>query len=165
VQETAALKRRIIDGLRPMLLQHLGLSPALRDYVTQWSKKTGVPVDLQLRTERSLPSDAGLALFRVVQESLTNVAKYAKAQHVSVALTEDAAGVCVTITDDGIGISPETLAHPTSHGLTGMQQRVAPFGGTFHVTSEPGNGTRIMARIPLPGDTPAREPAALDAHA
>ncbi|HZQ61475.1 MAG TPA: ATP-binding protein [Casimicrobiaceae bacterium] len=163
VHETAALKRRIIDGLRPMLLQHLGLAPALRDYVTQWSKKTGIPVELQLQCERPLPGDAALALFRVVQESLTNVAKYAKAKNVSVAVTEDPDSVCVAITDDGIGISPETLAHPTSHGLTGMQQRVAPFGGTFHVTSEPGNGTRITARLPLPGNTPAAERAPVSA--
>lgn len=166
VHDTAALKRRIIDGLRPMLLQHLGLAPALRDYVTQWSKKTGVAVDLQLpREARTLPADVALALFRVVQESLTNVAKYARARNVTIAVLEEDAAVTVTVTDDGIGIAPETLAHPTSHGLTGMQQRVAPFGGAFNVASEPGNGTRITARIPVEPEPPVTTPVTASADA
>jgi signal transduction histidine kinase len=101
------------------------------------------------------PADAALALFRVVQESLTNVAKYAHARHVAVALIEENGAVGVSVTDDGVGIAPEILAHPTSHGLTGMQQRVAPFGGTFEIRSDPGKGTRVSARVPLQRDTPA----------
>ena len=152
VHDTAALKRRIIDGLRPMLLQHLGLGPALRDYVTQWSRKTGIPVELQLPGEPTLSSDAALALFRVAQESLTNAAKYASATKITVSLLQDPQGVTLEVVDDGVGIAPEILEHPTSHGLTGMRQRVAPFGGRFDVHSELGKGTRITARLPLAGD-------------
>jgi len=165
VHDTAALKRRIIDGLRPMLLQHLGLGPALRHYATQWSSKTGIPLDLQLPREPSLGSDAALALFRVVQESLTNVAKYAKAKSVVVSLVEDDDGVTLTVSDDGVGIPSEILARPTSHGLTGMQQRVAPFGGTFHVRSEPGKGTQITARLPAEHDPMLGTPIEISAGA
>ncbi len=150
VQDTAVLKRRIIDGLRPMLLQHLGLVPALSDYVRQWSAKSGTTVSLQLAPEiPQLEPDAALALFRVVQESLTNVAKYAHAKSVTVQLREEAGTIAVTVIDDGTGIAPERLAHPTSHGIAGMQQRMAQFGGSFAVESTAGRGTRIRAAIPL----------------
>jgi signal transduction histidine kinase len=133
-----------------MLLQHLGLVPALSDYVRQWSAKSGITVSLQLAPEiPQLPPDAALALFRVVQESLTNVAKYAHAKSVSVLLREEANAIAVTVIDDGTGIPPERLAHPTSHGIAGMQQRVAQFGGNFAVESAAGRGTRIRAAIPL----------------
>ena len=149
VQETAAMKRRIIDGLRPMLLQHLGLSAALRDYVGQWSRKTGIPVDMEVPQEiAGLAPDAALALFRIVQESLTNVAKYANARHVGVSVVANATGVTATVADDGTGIAPDTLARSTSHGLMGMQQRIAAFAGSFEIDSKPGQGTRITAHIP-----------------
>lgn len=148
VQETAVLKRRIIDGLRPMLLQHLGLDAALRDHVAQWSKKTGIPVELSLPDQMPvIADDAALALFRVVQESLTNVANHANARAVNVTIAEHGEDITVEVADDGVGISPETLAHPTSHGITGMQQRVAQFGGSFEVRSAIGTGTRITASI------------------
>lgn len=156
VQETAVLKRRIIDGLRPMLLQHLGLDAALRDHVTQWSKKTGIPVELSLPDRMPvITDDAALALFRVVQESLTNVANYANARAVSVTVADHTEGVTVEVADDGVGIAPEILARPTSHGITGMQQRVAQFGGTFEVRSAIGSGTRITASIPSGSATAA----------
>ncbi len=156
VQETAMLKRRIIDGLRPMLLQHLGLAVALSDYVAQWSRKSGVQVDVRVPQEiRGLAPDAALALFRVVQESLTNVAKYARAARVTVEVAADATGVGVTVADDGVGIAAEALARPTSHGITGMQQRIAAFSGTFRVESQPGRGTRIVAHVPLAVAPPA----------
>src|SRR5206468_2685607 len=112
---------------------------------------TGLPVDLQLPSDLPAPpADAALALYRVVQESLTNVAKYARASTVSVVVSEQNDGLSVTVTDDGIGISPDVLAHPTSHGLTGMQQRVAPFGGSFEIVSAPNQGTRVTAWVPVP---------------
>lgn len=167
VQETAVLKRRIIDGLRPMLLQHLGLPAALRDYTSQWAKKTGVPIDLEVPHDMpGLASDAALALFRVVQESLTNVAKYANARRVGVSVKVLAEGVTATVVDDGVGIGPETLVRPTSHGISGMQQRIAAFAGTFRVESRPGAGTRIIAHIPRAATGTAEQaPAAATAPA
>ena len=161
VQDTAALKRRIIDGLRPMLLQHLGLAAALRDYVGQWSRKTGVAVDMNVPQEvHDLAPEAALALFRVVQESLTNVAKYAKARRVTVTVEQEPDAVRASVADDGTGIPPERLAHPTSHGLTGMEQRVLAFGGSLVIESSPGKGTRIVAEIPQPVPHAAAAPAA-----
>jgi signal transduction histidine kinase len=150
IRDTAALKQRIIGNLRPALLDHLGLEPALRDYVGQWSKKSGVEVSVQLSPDLpALPREASLALFRVMQESLTNVAKYASARHVRVALTCARDELQLTLEDDGVGIDPDSLNRPTSHGITGMQQRMAQVGGELAIERiEHGRGTRVRARLP-----------------
>ena len=149
IRDTAALKQRIIGNLRPTLLDHLGLVPALRDYVSQWARKSGVEVAMQLAPDLpALPRETSLALYRVVQESLTNVAKYASAQHVRVSLACTDRDIVLTLEDDGVGIDPESLQRPTSHGITGMQQRMAQVGGELAIERvEQGHGTRVRARL------------------
>lgn len=149
IRDAAALKQRIIGNLRPALLDHLGLVPALRDYVTQWAKKSGVEVAMQLAPDLpSLPREASLALYRVVQESLTNVAKYAGAKHVRVSLACDDTGIVLALEDDGVGIDRESLQRPTSHGIAGMQQRMAQVGGELSIEPvEVGHGTRVRAHL------------------
>jgi len=154
-RRAAELKRRIIEGLRPLLLEQFGLVPALRDHLRQWKATTGIaskedfPEDLV-----GLDQDAALALYRVAQESLTNIARHARAKHVLVKLDQTPAGIVLVIEDDGIGIARETLQRPTSHGIFGMRQRIAGFSGTL--TVEPGTkgkGTRITVHLPLDRET------------
>ncbi|HZQ63254.1 MAG TPA: PAS domain-containing protein, partial [Casimicrobiaceae bacterium] len=155
VHEMAALKQRIIGHLRPALLDHLGLIPALRDYVGQWARKSGLEVAVQLAADcPDLPREISLALFRVVQESLTNIAKYAQAKRVTVSLAYHDPDVVLTLEDDGVGIDPETLQRPSSHGISGMQQRMAQIGGDFLIERvAPGSGTRVRARLRYPAAT------------
>lgn len=100
-------------------------------------------------TLAALRPDVALAFYRVVQESLTNVAKYSSARSVRVSLAQTDAEVVLVIEDDGIGIDPDILARPTSHGVIGMRHRVAHFGGRLAVERVSTIGTRVTARMPL----------------
>lgn len=147
-----ALKRRIIEDLRPSTLDNLGLCPALeilcRDFASRMD--VGVQPDLQpVRLSRS----AQLTAFRIVQETLTNISKYAKARHVDVSLREEDGMARVRIRDDGVGFDPERTAH-TRHGLRGMRFRVEAERGTLTITSSPGAGSVIEAALPLEADVP-----------
>jgi signal transduction histidine kinase len=149
-----ALKRRIIEDLRPSSLDNLGLCPALRILCEEWSAASGVPVQLALE-EMSLPPERSLVVYRLVQEALTNIAKYAQASAVSVKLatvTEpgaDNAGAqaLVQVQDNGRGFAQSQRT--PGHGLAGMRFRVASIGGQLTVASNPGQGTSIRARLPL----------------
>jgi PAS domain S-box-containing protein len=151
LQQARATKRRIVADLRPILLDHLGLAPALNRHVEMWSTSSGVRVSLECSPSLpALPQDLALALFRIVQESLTNVARYANAAQVCITLEVLAEGLCLTIEDDGVGIAPEVLEKPRSHGIIGMTQRLAQFNGEFSIGRVAGSaGTRVSARIPL----------------
>jgi signal transduction histidine kinase len=157
-RRAAQLKRRIIEGLRPLLLEQFGLVPALRDHLRQWKATTGIASKEDFLEDLvGLHQDAGLALYRVAQESLTNIARHARAEHVLVKLDQTSASIVLIIEDDGIGIARETLQRPTSHGIFGMRQRIAGFSGTL--TVEPGakgKGTRITVQLPLDRETAVR---------
>ncbi len=134
------------------------LADALRSYLTAW--QTRHP-DIELTTElfsgpHPLPDDITLAALRVVQESCTNVVRHAQASRVRVCLLRDDRGLSVEITDNGRGIEPAT-GQP-GFGLTGMRERVDGAGGSLTISSPPGGGTRIRARLPL-ADTPAETAA------
>ena len=150
-QQAAGLKRRIIEGLRPLLLEQFGLVTALKDYLHQWTATTGItPRQDFPEGSIDLGPDAALALYRVAQESLTNIAKYARARNVSVELRRLPSAIVLTVEDDGVGIAPEAVGRPSSHGIIGMRQRVAGFGGTLSVgAGQRGKGTRVQAQIPL----------------
>jgi PAS domain S-box-containing protein len=149
--QAAGLKRRIIEGLRPLLLEHFGLVTALKDYLHQWVATTGITPQQHFPDDAvDLGPDAALALYRVTQESLTNIAKYARAGNVSIELRQSHSAIVLTVEDDGIGIMPETLSRASSHGIIGMRQRMAGFGGTLTVDpGRDGKGTRIRAELPL----------------
>ena len=149
--QAAGLKRRIIEGLRPLLLEQFGLVTALKDYLHQWTATTGItPLQDFPDDAVALAPDAALALYRVAQESLTNIAKYARASNVRIELRQSPSAIVLTVEDDGVGISSEALGRASSHGIIGMRQRVAGFGGTLTVSAGRDNqGTRIRAELPL----------------
>jgi signal transduction histidine kinase len=144
------LKRRIIENLRPSLLDHLGLASALRWYVEEACKAANLKCALRISDDlERLPGDLEIALYRVVQESVTNIVKHAKAQHVNLSVERTGKGLRVVIADDGVGIGDLQTAKKLSHGLAGMNHRVRSVNGTFDVTSQPGQGTRVEAFVPL----------------
>jgi len=141
-----ALKRRIIEDLRPSSLDNLGLGPALRILCNEWSGGSDIPVDVDVE-DLKLPPDCALVVYRLVQEALTNIAKYAQASHVSVRLCEAGDQALVQVRDDGKGFVAEQRT--MGHGLAGMRFRVASIGGVLTVESQPNQGTTIRARMPL----------------
>lgn len=143
--------RRLTEGLRPMLLDQLGLAAALQAHLRAWSEASGVKGTCNIAARLPpLPAGAELALFRIGQEALTNVAKYAKASHVMLDLRQEGTEVRFTVRDDGIGIASEALERPSSHGIAGMRERLRQFDGALRVASGPdGKGTTVSATIPL----------------
>ena len=148
-----AIRNLSID-LRPSALDDLGLLPALRWYVKEYQQKSSIHVDFQaMGFKHRLPPEMETALYRVVQESLTNVAKHAHAQYVTVTLREESDAVYATITDDGQGFDLEELQKSTDRerglGLVGMHERALLLNGTLAIESKPHEGTTVSVRIPL----------------
>lgn len=149
-----ALKRRIIEDLRPSSLDNLGLVPALEILCSECAERLQVQLQTSLQAVNLSPA-AELTTFRLVQESLSNIAKHAQARRVTVALAPQEDGnACIRITDDGMGFDPARLALG-SHGLVGMRYRVQAEGGTLVITSRPGTGTQVQALLPQVQATPA----------
>ncbi|MEJ7929122.1 CHASE3 domain-containing protein [Ramlibacter sp. AN1015] len=141
-----ALKRRIIEDLRPSSLANLGLSASLEILAREFSEQTGVEVLTNLEQVELAEADQ-LTVYRLVQESLTNVAKYAEAHQVHITVHAYATVVEVSVRDDGRGFDVAGM-RPSTHGLAGMRHRVEASGGRLTVTSKPGEGTRVMAVLP-----------------
>jgi signal transduction histidine kinase len=152
--EAINLKRRIIENLRPSLLDNLGLNAAIESYCEDFSRMSEVQCEVDIDPDidgdiDNNESTLAIALFRIVQESLTNIMKYAKADTVTVTLKRDANGLVLRIIDDGIGIPKESEAKPMSHGLLGMRERALLLGGTFTVRrGRNDKGTCVEACIP-----------------
>ncbi|MFC5460887.1 CHASE3 domain-containing protein [Massilia niabensis] len=149
--DTVQLKRRIVEDLRPSLLDNLGLSAALQSYCADYARVTGLDCDVLVEGDiDSAGPMHDIALFRIVQESLNNIAKYAQARNVIVHLERDANALALEVTDDGIGIAPDAFTRAKSHGLLGMRERALLLGGKLEVGRGVNEvGTCIRARIPL----------------
>jgi signal transduction histidine kinase len=143
-----ALKRRIIDNLRPPLLEELGLTASLQAMVDEARASSGLQFSFAgPQAEPVLSADKSLALFRIAQESLTNVRKYAQAKSVRIDLSLQDGSVRLAIEDDGRGFDPASVSG--THGIAGMRFRVQMFRGRFDVDTAPGKGTRVVVEIPL----------------
>jgi PAS domain S-box-containing protein len=144
-------QQRIVGSLRPLLLDSFGLGLAARHHIEDWSKNTGLDVRVDLPTVLpDLSPDLSLALFRVIQESLTNIARHAKASSVRVALVVDPHEIRLSIEDNGVGVSESKMQSPSSHGIIGMRERVARFGGRLRVGPGPdGCGTNVVSVVPF----------------
>lgn len=141
-----ALKRRIIEDLRPSSLSNLGLNASLEILAREFSEHSGIEVTASLEPVE-LGESSQLTVYRMVQESLTNVAKYAEAHQVEISMRSYENHVEVDVKDDGKGFDA-ALARPATHGLAGMRHRVEAAGGRLAVVSSPGKGTRISAVLP-----------------
>ncbi len=142
-----ALKRRIIEDLRPSALSNLGLVAALEILAREFEQRSGLKVQCALQAVKLTPASE-LTVYRLVQEGLTNVAKYAQAREVRISLREEGPWALAAVQDDGVGFDPGQQK-PSAHGLLGMRYRVEAEGGQLRLHSAPGAGTRIEAALPL----------------
>ena len=141
-----ALKRRIVEDLRPSSLSHLGLVASLEILAREFADRSGLSIITDLETVE-LGGSAQLTVYRLVQESLTNMGKYADAKQAEISLHDFDGYIMVEVRDDGTGFDT-TQIKGSSHGLAGMQHRVEAAGGRLTVVSSPGQGTRISAVLP-----------------
>jgi PAS domain S-box-containing protein len=150
LDQTLDTTRRISATLRPAFLDDLGLPAALRWQAAEFTQRTGVACQTRLPDAAPpLAPATALALFRILQEALTNVARHAGAKNVRIGLTLEGASAILTVADDGRGIAPEVLSRQTSLGLMGMRERALAFGGTLELSAEVGRGTTVVVRVPL----------------
>jgi signal transduction histidine kinase len=144
------LKRRVVEELRPTLLDTMGLLAALRWQSEETCRRADLRCTERFPEEEPQFNRAGaIALFRVVQEALANVAKHAKASEVDIALELTDRDVVVTVRDNGAGAAPTDLHRPRSHGIAGIRHRINVLGGRLDISSVPGRGTTIRATVPL----------------
>jgi len=141
-----ALKRRIVEDLRPSSLSHLGLVASLEILAREFEERSGLSITTDLESVE-LGGSAQLTVYRLVQESLTNIAKYAAASQAEISLHNFDRYISVEVKDNGKGFRVESVG-PTSHGLTGMRHRVEAAGGRLTITSAEGSGARISAVLP-----------------
>lgn len=140
--------RDLAMGLRPSMLDDLGLGPAVEWLCREFSRTSGIPADVEIEGSLARLTEAQkTGLFRVVQESLTNVMRHARARHVTVRLAESAGKLELVVADDGRGM--QNGKGRRGLGLLGMEERIRELGGVFAVDSAPGEGTKIRAEIPL----------------
>ena len=153
---TVSSARRISTDLRPLLLDDLGLVAACEWLVQNFTQRTGIACDLKLDgTDLDLPDPHATAIFRVLQESLTNVAKHAEAPRVEVKLARDPENVTLSVCDNGRGFAPGDPHKPKSYGLLGLRERAYLLGGQVEIDSAPGRGTCVKMHLPTPGkDSP-----------
>jgi signal transduction histidine kinase len=152
IDQGTALKRRIIDNLRPSTLDMLGLAPAARDLVESFAAESRITVDTEIDEEIVLRNDDALALYRIIQEALANVRQHADASKVSVGLTREGDLIHALVRDDGKGFDPVALPRSGGHGLSAMRQRIRALGGKFAVNSAPGNGATVDVWLPYRPD-------------
>lgn len=141
-----ALKRRIVEDLRPSSLSHLGLVASLEILAREFKDRSGLLVVTDLENVE-LGGSAQLTVYRLVQESLTNIAKYAGAGEVTISLRNSENAITVGVKDNGKGFNTENIG-PGSHGLAGMRHRVEAAGGKLTVTSIQDNSTHVKAVLP-----------------
>jgi len=168
-KEISAEIRALSYLLHPPLLDELGLSSAARWYATGFTKRTGIPIDVDVPQEMErLSPDAEVAIFRVLQESLTNVHRYANTPKARLRISSKADEIKVEIEDYGKGFqaarskSPQESAARLGVGIQGMTERIRQLGGRLEITSSPKRGTLVTATIPLCASqvAPAAAPAA-----
>ena len=147
-----AFKRRMVEQLRPTLLDNLGFYAAARWLIEEACAEAGLKCELDLPLpEPPLTKEVGIALFRILQESLQNVARHARASRVTIKVRADRRerAVSLFVADDGVGISPDRLRTLGSHGLGSMRHRMSAIGGQFRVHSAAGQGTEIAVVAPI----------------
>jgi signal transduction histidine kinase len=149
INSTVDAMRLMCEELRPGMLDDLGFEAAISNYAKNFTRKFGVPCDLLLdREDYGLDKLLSTSIFRIVQESLTNIARHASASHAMVALQDRGGDLLLSIADDGCGMSAELTGEKKTYGMLGMRERVNMLGGRISIDSAPGRGTHIEVSIP-----------------
>ena len=152
LDQTVSSTRRISADLRPLMLDDLGLADAASWLVDDFGKRSGIASRIDIAADgglEHLSKNVSTAVYRAIQESLTNIARHSGAKNAWVVLAADNGSLEVEVEDDGRGIAPEDLAKARSLGLKGMRERIAFIGGSFEVARAPRGGTRLKIRVPL----------------
>jgi PAS domain S-box-containing protein len=152
IDASVASTRRIAADLRPLVLDDLGLVPAIEWLVQNFTQRTGVACTLDAVEDIELREPYATAVFRMVQESLANVAKHAKATRVSVMVMRSRDAIRLEVQDDGVGFDTAAPRQASSLGLAGLRERAQLAQGTVEIESRPGAGTRVRAHIPVPAE-------------
>jgi signal transduction histidine kinase len=149
VEETVARMRNVIADFLPPMLESYGLSPALSWYGDQFAARTNIRVQVNDRRGDAarLPPETEVGLFRIVQESLNNVAKHAHASQVDIEMKDDGDHMLMTISDNGMGFDPQIIFEMPAHwGFAIMRERARALDASFDILSAPGEGTKILLR-------------------
>ena len=141
--------RAIINDLRPAVLD-FGLHAALEWQAREFERRTGICCELQVdHDEFDMDDKAVTALFRIVQESLTNIMRHAQASHVQIGMQHGDGRLTVTIADDGVGLAPDSRQKPNAFGLVGIEERILALGGTFATSGNAQRGTTVTVAMPI----------------
>ncbi len=149
VHSALQVVKRISTNLRPATLDTLGLMATIRWYLAQFSHLTGIETELQLPEYVRLSDVSNIAVFRIIQEGLTNVANHSGAKKVMVNVYKRQDELIVEIIDNGRGISEQDLQRQNSFGVIGMHERAQYLGGALSICGQPGEGTQLVLKIPL----------------
>ena len=152
IDTTVKTVRRIASELRPSLIDDLGLIPAMEWHLEDFEKRSGIKTEFNKpQAGTNLSDEVKIGLFRIFQESLTNVARHAKAHEVNVSLEQNDKKVVLTVTDDGVGFNQENASKKTL-GILGMKERTLMLGGEYTITGTKGKGTKVLVSVPLNGN-------------
>lgn len=150
IDETIVAVRRISDDLRPLMLDDLGLNAAVESLARIAAERMGIEVTVRHdEDDPPVSSNVATALYRMVQEALTNVARHAHATYVSIDLRVLDGQVALTVEDNGLGLPGDALHRTGSWGLRGMREQVALCGGQLELDNAPGSGARLQVRLPI----------------
>ena len=152
IDQTSNAVRRIATSLRPSVLDQIGLAAALEWQGQEFRARTGIDVVVEQACNGvRIPDDLSSSAFRIVQESLTNVARHAKATHVTIRLAQTETVMTLEVSDNGVGCAAACLDGTKSLGLVGMRERALACGGELTVKGTPGRGTTVLMRVPVGG--------------
>jgi signal transduction histidine kinase len=151
LKNTVDIKCHIIENLRPSMLEDFGLAATIHSYCDEIACRSGIEINVNIEGDfAQIDSARSIALYRIVQESLTNIVKHAHATRVTISLNRFEDKVQLSISDNGVGITTEVLKKPKSHGILGMRERATLNGGSFEIAPcTNGHGTCINAVIPF----------------
>jgi signal transduction histidine kinase len=146
---TVKTVRRISSELRPSLLDDLGLIAAIDWHLKEFEKRSGVITEFEEpENDFNIPDSVKTGLFRIFQESLTNVARHASSSKVKVSLQKKNGSFILSIADDGKGFEKQMTKNKKTLGILGMKERTAMMGGSYEINSEPGKGTLVVVSVP-----------------
>jgi signal transduction histidine kinase len=149
IDSTVQTVRKIATGLRPEMLDDMGLIAAVGWQAKEFQKRTGIRCRVKLPPEVKLDIDVSTTMFRIFQEILTNVARHARATRVSLSVAIDGTSIVLRVSDDGCGIGEHDRHKPGCFGLLRVAERLAGLGGTLRVLGVAGSGTLLQASVPL----------------
>jgi len=148
IDSTVQMVRRLATELRPSILDDLGLAAAIEWQMTEFQQRTGIRCELEMNIdESSVGPQARIALFRIFQETLTNVARHAQATLIKIRVEEGSHQVLLQVKDNGRGITETDIAKSRSFGVLGMRERVHLLNGEFNIEGKPGEGTTVTVRL------------------